>query len=182
MKRSFERIDDLSFRYAGVDDVESIVALAQSAYRGEGSRAGWTTEADLLDGQRTDAAAVSDLLSGGQGIVLAERESELLGCCHIAHDGDACWFGLFAVPPQAQGQGIGHRLLTIAERWAVAHFDARRMCMKVIWPRTELIAWYQRRGYRDTGAKHDFPYGDPRYGLPLRDDLYFIELERPLRG
>ncbi len=177
-----ERSGDLAIRYATAADVDAIVAIAHASYRGEASRAGWTTEADYLDGQRTDAEAVAAMLAGGQGILLAERDGELLGCCQIERDGDACWFGLFAVPPKAQGQGVGNRLLAAAERWAFAHFDAARMRMKVIWLREELIAWYLRRGYRRTGASHPFPYGDPRYGLPRRDDLHFIELAKPLSG
>ena len=171
----------LSFRRATAEDIEAIVALAQSAYRGEASRAGWTTEADFLDGQRIDAAGVETMLAGDQCIVLAHDGDALAGCCHLLGDGDTCWFGLFAVPPDRQGRGIGDALLVQAEREAFHGFDATRMRMKVIWLRDSLIAWYERRGYRRTGEQAPFPYGDARFGLPLRDDLHFVVLEKALR-
>ena len=54
------------------------------------------------------------------------------------------------------------------------------MRMTVIDIRDELIAFYERRGYRRTGIKKPFPYGDARFGLPKRDDLRFEVLEKPL--
>ena len=170
----------LSFRWALPTDTDAIVALAQSAYRGETSRIGWTTEADFLDGQRIDAQGITDMLSVGQGIVLAESGGCLSGCCHIQRDGDACWFGLFAVSPALQGQGVGDALLARAEREASESFGAAWMKMKVIWLRDTLIAWYERRGYVRTGDVHPFPYGDARFGLPRRDDLHFVVLAKSL--
>jgi transcriptional regulator GlxA family with amidase domain len=177
-----QRSGGLRFRFAGQGDVDAVLALAHSAYRGEASRAGWTTEADLLDGQRTDADGVGAMLAGGQGIVLAEREDDgrLLGCCHLQGDGSDCWFGLFAVDPTGQGHGVGAALLAVAEDWAARWFGAGRMRMKVIWLRDSLIAWYFRRGYAVSAETHPFPYGDERYGVPRRDDLYFIELNKTL--
>ncbi|MBX3725512.1 MAG: GNAT family N-acetyltransferase [Xanthomonadales bacterium] len=174
------QVGGLDVRYATPDDIGAVVALAHSAYRGEASRAGWTTEADFLDGQRTDAEAVAAMLAGGQAVLLAHRQGMPVGCCHIAREGDDCWFGLFAVAPGLQGQGIGDALLAEAERRAWQDFDARRMRMKVIWLRDSLISWYLRRGYADTGRSHPFPYGQARFGVPLRDDLHFIELEKGL--
>lgn len=171
----------LSFRRAAVGDIGAIVALAQSAYRGEASRAGWTTEADFLDGQRVDADGVEKMLAGDQCIVLAHDGDTLAGCCHLLRDGDACWFGLFAVPPDRQGRGIGDALLAQAEREAVHAFGAMRMRMKVIWLRDSLIAWYRRRGYTLTDEQAPFPYGDSRFGVPLRDDLHFVVLDKSLR-
>ena len=51
--------------------------------------------------------------------------------------------------------------------------------MTVIDVRDELIAWYERRGYRRTGIRKPFPYGDTRFGVPRRDDLRFEVLEKP---
>lgn len=173
--------EPLSFRRAGDADAAAIVALAESAYRGDASRRGWTTEADMLDGQRTDVPGVLAMLAGpDQAILLAERAGRPSGCCHVQRDGDVCWFGLFAVDPDAQGQGIGDALLAQAERHAAQVLGARRMKMKVLWMRDSLIAWYVRRGYRRTDESHPFPYGDPRYGLPRRDDLHFIVLAKDL--
>lgn len=173
-------IDALTFRWAGENDIDAILGLAHSAYRGDASRAGWTTEADFLDGQRTDEAAVASMLQGEQGIVMAFRGVDAVACCNLHYDGDDCWFGLFAVSPRLQGAGIGDALLARAEDEAVARFKAQRMRMKVIWLRDSLIAWYERRGYRRIGQTYPFPYGDTRFGLPKRDDLHFIVLEKLL--
>ncbi len=173
----------LRYRWATARDADAIVALAQAAYRGEASRAGWTTEADFLDGQRIDRDGVLELIGEGQGIVLAERDDvagALLACCHVSRDGDDAWFGLFAVDPGLQGHGIGDRLLAEAERRVAGTFRSHRLRMKVIWLRDSLIAWYQRRGFQRCEETHPFPYGEPRFGLPRRDDLYFIVLEKPL--
>lgn len=172
--------DALTFRRADESDIDAILALAHSAYRGDASRSGWTTEADFLDGQRTDASALAAMLQGGQGILLVFRENGIVACCHLQHESEDCWFGLFAVSPHLQGSGIGDALLAYAEREARTLFNARRMRMKVIWLRDSLIAWYERRGYRRTGQTHPFPYGDERFGVPKRDDLHFIVLEKPL--
>lgn len=169
-----------AIRWASTGDADAIVALAQSAYRGDASRAGWTTEADFLDGQRIDRDGVVAMIGDDQGIILLHKGDELLACAHLRRDGDHCWFGLFAVQPGRQGQGIGDRLLQVAEQQAAARFGAVAIRMYVIWLRDSLIDWYQRRGYARSGEQAPFPYGDARFGLPRRDDLYFIVLEKPL--
>lgn len=174
-------MDDLEFRNAGVGDIEAIVALVTSAYRGESSRAGWTTEADLLEGARIDAGVLrDDIEREGSRVLLAERDGRLLACAHVARDGDAGYFGMFSVEPGLQGAGIGSRLLAECERIAAGEWQLPRMRMTVIDVRDALIAYYERRGYRRTGIRKPFPYGDARFGIPLRDDLRFEVLEKPL--
>ncbi len=171
----------LQFREAHAEDVPAIVALVESAYRGDASRRGWTTEADLLDGQRTDAAGVAELLARPDSrLLLAEREGSLLGCCHLERQAEACYFGMFAVAPGLQGGGVGGAILAEAERLAREAWHCVRMEMTVITVRDELIAWYVRRGYRRTGALRPFPYGDERFGRPRRADLEFEVLAKPL--
>ena len=193
------------FRSAVVSDVSTIVALVESAYRGDVSRAGWTTEADLLDGQRTDPGEVAALITrAGSRVLLAEdpaagsgqglstgsgrgpssgsgQGGALLACCHIERENaQRCHFGMFAVSPREQGSGLGRAMLAEAERIARMEWGCTMMAMTVIDVRAELIAWYERRGYRRTGEYKAFPYGDPRFGLPRRDDLRFETLEKPL--
>lgn len=171
------------FRAATHADVDAIVALVESAYRGESGRRGWTTESHLLDGQRTDAAAVRGLIERpGSRILLAERDGRLMASCHVEHQGDNGYFGMFAVDPAGQGSGLGRQVLAEAERIAHGEWHCRAMRMTVIVQREELIAWYGRRGYRRTGEYQPFPYGDERFGIPRRDDLRFEVLRKDFDG
>lgn len=174
----------LAFRAARAGDAAAVVALVESAYRGESSRAGWTTEADLLDGHRTDLAEVTGLLAAPDvRILLAEdADGALVGCCQLERRDSAAYFGMFAVLPTRQGDGIGAALLDRAERHARRTWGALRMELLVISVRTELLAWYDRRGYRLTGQVEPFPRGDPHFGLPRRDDLEFVVMAKDLSG
>jgi N-acetylglutamate synthase-like GNAT family acetyltransferase len=157
-------------------DVDAIVALVESAYRGDASRAGWTTEADLIDGTRTDADEIGHLVPD---LLLAESEGELVGCAAVTVNGGHGYFGTFAVRPRQQGGGIGAALLTAAEERARAA-GATRVEMTVLSVRAELIAFYERRGYVRTGDTRPFPYGVERNGRPRTDDLVFAVLEKHL--
>jgi GNAT superfamily N-acetyltransferase len=174
---------DLSFRSAELPDVSAIVVLVESAYRGDASRVGWTTEADFLAGQRIDAEGVAaDIGNPGSVILLAEQDGRLLACCHLQKIAEACYFGMFSVDPTQQGGGIGKRLMEKAEHMAQTGWNCNTMEMTVIDIRDELIAFYERRGYARTGIKKPFPYGDARFGIPLRTDLRFEVLRKPLQG
>lgn len=155
--------------------------LVESAYRGETSRAGWTTEADLLDGQRTDPSEVASLIAGlGSLILLAERDGRLVGTCHLEQQtARTAYFGMFAVRPSDQGSGIGRGLLREAARRA-AEWGCTEMKMTVIRQREDLIGWYRKLGFHPTGRTEPFPYGDERFGRPRREDLEFVVLRADL--
>lgn len=172
----------LHFRTATAGDVDAIVALVESAYRGDASRAGWTTEADLLDGRRTGADDVLACIDRPRSVILLAEDDagDMLACAHVADDDGAGYFGMFSVRPTLQGAGIGKRLLEHAERFVRERWSLPVMRMTVIDVRDELIAFYERRGYRRTGVVKPFPYGDERFGLPRRDDLRFEVLEKTL--
>ena len=173
--------DTIAFRDADAGDVPALVALVTSAYRGESSRAGWTTEADLLDGNRIDPDVLrGDIEREHSRVLLASRDGVLLGCAHVAIDNGAGYFGMFAVDPLLQAGGIGKAILAEAERVVRDEWQLPVMRMTVIDLREDLIAWYERRGYRRTGIKKPFPAVDPRFGLPRRDDLRFEVLEKAL--
>lgn len=117
----------------------------------------------------------------GSLVLLAERDGALVACCHLEQQGDTGYFGMFAVSPELQAAGLGRRLLAEAERIARDEWQVMAMRMTVIEQRAELIAWYERRGYRLTGETRPFPYGDARFGLPRRDDLRFMWMSKSLR-
>jgi GNAT superfamily N-acetyltransferase len=178
----------VTYRVAVDRDVPAVVDLVESAYRGERSKAGWTTEADLLDGQRTDADEVAAIVAAPNKLLVlatdtdtgADASADLIACCVIERrDNGRAYFGSFAVRPGMQGGGIGKGLLAEAERIARDDWACSVVEMTVIAQREDLIAWYVRRGYAVTGETRPFPYGDPRFGLPRRDDLHFAVLEKP---
>lgn len=186
----------LRHREATAADVPALVALVESAYRGDSSRAGWTTEADLLDGQRLDADMGRELVGASGAVVLLFEQadqpgpadqadkpasSRLAACVQLEDRGDGvAYFGTFAVDPVRQGGGIGKTVMEVAEAEAARRWGADRMRMTVIRQRAELIAYYERRGYVRTGEREPFPYGQEQFGLPRRDDLEFVVLEKRL--
>ena len=174
---------ELHFRDAIEDDIPALVALVTSAYRGDASRAGWTTEADILDGERIDPEVLREDIRRKRSRVLllaGDGAEPIRACAHIAEDDGAGYFGMFAVRPGLQNAGIGRRVLAEAERVVGDEWRLPVMRMTVIVQRDELIAWYERRGYVRTGRFKPFPYGDQRFGMPKRDDLRFEVLEKPL--
>ncbi|EFQ25111.1 acetyltransferase [Colletotrichum graminicola] len=177
----------LSFRPATPADVPVLLPLIRSAYRGDSSRRGWTTEADLVADKRIDEAGLLAKITEPESVVLlvtdAAASSPLLACCEVARSGTdpaVAYFGLFAVDPARQAGGVGRAVLAHAEAFARARLGARRMEMCVIWTRAELIAWYVRRGYARTGERRGFPYAELVDGPALRDDLWFEVLEKEL--
>lgn len=171
----------LSFRKAAHADIGHVVALVNSAYRGASSKRGWTTEADFLDGQRTDAEEITKLIdTPGSMILLCYQDQDLIGSAHLERAEHGAYLGMFTVRPTLQGRGIGKRFMQEAERMAQEEWGAKKIMMLVITLRTELIAFYERRGYRRTGLFKEFP-NDIRFGIPRVDGLRFELLEKDLR-
>lgn len=171
----------LAFRPATAGDIARLHPLIERAYRGETARAGWTHEADLLDGQRTDAAELAALIADPARVLLmAEQDGDVIGCVQVADLGAGlAYLGMLTVDSDRQAGGLGRQVLAAAEDWARNPFRARRMEMTVIAQRRELIAWYERRGYRLTGESRPFPMDDARFGLP-REPLSFAVLDKTL--
>ncbi|WP_295905493.1 GNAT family N-acetyltransferase [uncultured Bdellovibrio sp.] len=172
----------IEFTQADDSHVEDLVELVNSAYRGDSSKEGWTTEADLLDGQRADEDGIREIINKDDSVILIAEDDDtgdLLGCVHLEKQGAKCYLGMLTVDPTLQSQGIGKMLL--AESEALAQFwDCTTIFMTVISVRTELIAWYEKHGFRNTGEKKPFPYGDERFGIPKVKNLEFTVLEKKI--
>jgi ribosomal protein S18 acetylase RimI-like enzyme len=165
------------------DDVPGIVTLMNRAYRGAGA-AGWSTLEPYLSGDRiTEDVLRADLASKPHASLLKWEDpagGPLLGCVWIEPLKDDVWYlGSLATDPALQNSGLGKILLSAAEQW-VRERGGKRIRMTVVSVRDALIAWYVRRGYRKTGGTEPFPYGDDRFGAPLRDHLSFLVLEKDL--
>lgn len=171
---------ELKFSKAQITDAARLVELVNSAYRGEASRQGWTTEADLLDGRRTHVGDILDLMADDVSmIMLCKRGRELLGSVHLQQQGERVHIGMLAVSPASQGLGIGKRLLLAAEEEARQTWECNCFAMSVISCRQELIAFYERRGYNRTGISKPFPL-NPALWTPKVQDLRLELLEKRL--
>ena len=166
---------------AAAEQLPALHALIERAYRGEEAKAGWTHEADLLGGQRTDLAALTEMLDDPEQRLLVAIEGDAtIGCVLVRRCAtDRCYLGLLTVEPTRQAAGLGRRLIAAAEA-AARDMGALAMEMTVIERRVELVRWYERCGYRLTGERRPFPLDDPRFGLPKTRDLDFVVLERAL--
>jgi ribosomal protein S18 acetylase RimI-like enzyme len=162
---------------ATIEDIPALNRLVNSAYRGETSRKGWTTEADLLDGIRTDPEALEDMMEQPGAVILKciGNDGDSLGCVFLKKTETQLYLGMLTVLPALQGSGIGKKLLEASEQYAREQ-GCRKIVMTVISVRHELIAWYERKGYRTTGEKSPFPK-DPRFGIP-KQALEFVVMEK----
>lgn len=168
-------------RQAQAHERAAIVAVVHSAYRGESSRKGWTTEADLVEGQRTDVEEIDALIADPAArLLLAVADDTVLGTVLLRSLPPIATLGMLAVTPHLQASGVGSRLLAAAEAVAREQFRAERIEMSVIDVRLDIIDYYLRRGYRSTGRTAPFPYGNSRFGVPRVSDLRFSILEKTL--
>ncbi|WP_165185266.1 GNAT family N-acetyltransferase [Caulobacter soli] len=172
------------FAPAAPSEFPAIVDLVNSAYRGQGAQAGWTTEAGYIDGQRIDLESLKqDLAEAPNAVLLTlrdETDGPLLGCVWIEPDadvaeGDTWYLGMLTIRPDLQDRQLGRALLAHGEAYAAGR-GARRVRMTVVHLRDTLIAWYQRRGYALTGERKPFPVGE-RFGKP-QQALEFVVLEK----
>ena len=171
-------MQELTIVTATIEDVPQLVALVNSAYRGETSTKGWTTEAHLLDGIRIDEATMQHLIDTPDAVILkCLYQHELKGCVYLHQKEAQLYLGMLTVAPEAQAKGIGKFLLQAAEHYAISK-HCRTIVMTVISVRHELIEWYQRQGYKATGEKEPFP-DDPRFGIP-KQSLEFMVMEKKL--
>jgi ribosomal protein S18 acetylase RimI-like enzyme len=171
---------DFRIQTAILEDIPAIVALVNSAYRGEAARKGWTHEADLISGsERIDEASVKAIIQNPASVILLclGAEGSLAGSVYLEKQDNVLYLGMLSVSPHLQDQGIGKRLLKAADEYALTH-QCDRIKMTVISVRKELINWYERNGYQDTGKREPFP-DDGRFGMPAIP-LNFMVLEKTI--
>lgn len=162
-------------------DVQELNKLINSAYRGDESRKGWTTEAEILDGIRIDEGALKTLLTTPVVSVLkcSNESGEILGTVCLELKKELVYLGMFAVAPVAQDNGIGKALLKAAEEFTLAN-NFNKIVISVISSRTELIDWYKRHGYVATGSSIAFEEIENRFGDPKVPVIRLIEMEKLL--
>ncbi len=165
---------------AVIEDIPALVSLVNSAYRGEASKKGWTTEADLLNGIRTDEASLYIIINKPSAVIFKylNEKNEITGCVYVEKNKDELYLGMLSVSPEAQAQGIGKQLMKASEDYA-QHHKLKAVVMTVISVRTELIEWYQRRGYKQTGQVKPFP-NDKKSGVP-NQPLQFVVMKKLLK-
>jgi ribosomal protein S18 acetylase RimI-like enzyme len=164
---------------ATINDISELNILVNSAYRGESSKKGWTTEEHLLGGIRTDEMGLLQTFQNEKVTILKYTENDkIIGTVSLEKQGEKLYLGMLTVSPELQGGGVGKQLLKAAEDFAKEE-KIPKIIMTVISVRAELIAWYERHGYVRTGEKKPFPMDDPNFGLP-KEFLEFVVLEKLL--
>jgi ribosomal protein S18 acetylase RimI-like enzyme len=159
----------MSITAAYIEDIPVLVDLINSAYRGEASKKGWTTEADLLEGDaRTNTATLAELMGKPSSVILKyiNAEEKLIGSVYLDIQDRGLYLGMLTVSPVLQGSGVGKALMREAEQYAKAN-GCSCIFMNVISVREELIAWYLKLGYKKTGETKPVP-SDPRFGVPVK--------------
>ena len=169
----------MSISKATIQDIPQLVTLINSAYRGEHSKKGWTTEANLLDGVRTDPDSLEKMMAKENAVILkySDEANVVQGCVYLEERDRKMYLGMLTVSPLLQAKGIGKKLLVQAEKYAEDK-KCSTVEMTVISVRDELIKWYEKYGYRKTGETKPFPT-DPKFGIP-KQPLEFIVMEKVL--
>ena len=164
---------------ADKNDVPALEQLVNSAFRGDSSRRGWTTEADLLDGTRIDKDALNEMIVTPESVILKYMDDEeLAGCVYLQKIGSNMYLGMLTVNPEKQNKGIGKKLIAAAESYALNQ-GCNTITMTVLNERDELTDWYKRQGYYFTGELKEFPV-QTRFGIPKKD-LFFKVMNKNLR-
>jgi histone acetyltransferase (RNA polymerase elongator complex component) len=175
------RLRDLQFPQALPEQAGEITALVNSVYRGEHAKKGWTTEADILEGIRITEQRVREMInSENNAIIIAVFENKIIGCVHLEKKDDDCWLGMLSVDVDYQTYGLGKILIEKCESYAKYTFRCEVMKMRVIGVRSELIAYYLRRGYSLSGEKEDFMIAEDTFGEPKNQNLFFEILAKKI--
>jgi ribosomal protein S18 acetylase RimI-like enzyme len=172
-----------TFRTATLADIPRINKLINASYRGETGKQGWTTEAHVLGGIRIDEQRLADIIESHDAVMLValDQTGEIQGCVELRKKDDTtAYLGMLTVRHDGQARGWGSKILAEAERFVVREWKSQRIEMNVITVRQELIEWYERRGYSDSGERRPFPVGE-KFGVPLKGPLEFLVMDKYFR-
>lgn len=177
----------LNYRIATLEDCESLWALIESCFRGEVSCQGWTSEHELLGGQRVDVEILTDMINDSSNVIFMFFDwntNDLVGCVRLENipERKTAYLGMLSVSPTLQNRGYGKFILSIAENYAANNWNVESIEITVIDLRTELLDFYQRRGYVDSGQREPFPFDDPKFGIAKRRDFQFYVLRKSMKN
>ncbi|MBM5573265.1 GNAT family N-acetyltransferase [Deefgea sp. CFH1-16] len=165
------------FRIAVELDAEAIAQLVNRAYRPRSIAKGWTHEAALISGDRTNCEQIKKLFQPQSAILLLCEDTEIVACVHVERRDEAAYIGMLSTDPLCQAQGIGKQMLTSAEQYAVANFKSDVLKISVLSSRPELQAFYERRGYLLSGHVEDYPVA-AGVGQPKVNGLHVVGMEK----
>ena len=168
---------DANISVATNKDIDKLLILVNSAYRGESAKKGWTHEANLIRGEiRIDKKSLEKMLSDSNASILKhEEDGQITGCVYLEKKNTSIYLGLLTVSPDVQAKGIGKKLLKAAEEHSILK-NCNKIEMTVISERSELIAWYERNGYHKTNQTQPFP-ANKEFGIPVKE-LEFVVMEK----
>jgi ribosomal protein S18 acetylase RimI-like enzyme len=172
--------DLLTYRIASAVDCDSLVELVNISYRGELASQGWTNENELVDGLRTNKDAMDDTINNSASIILMffeKNEQILIGCISLEHKPEikTAYLGMLTVRPDLQVRGYGKFILSVGEKYVISNWNVDYIEMTVVIQRTELVAFYNRRGYKDIGQRQSFSL---KFGSPKQGGLEFATLKK----
>ncbi|MFZ0199925.1 MAG: GNAT family N-acetyltransferase [Candidatus Sulfotelmatobacter sp.] len=139
------RIDRVTIRTARADDVPALVSLINRAFAVE----------KFIDGTRTDEERFSETMHKGT-LLVAERGGEAIACVYVELRGERAYFGMLAVDPARQHQGLGRSMTTAAENFGRNH-GCKHMDISVLSLRPELLPLYRNLGYSEIGTEEFHP-------------------------
>ena len=171
-------METLSFREADIADIPQIVALVNISYRSKELK-GWTSEADLVEGNRTDHQQVRQLLLDNSKVLVMFKAEELIGCVHVHKKNATCYIGMLTTHPAVQNRGLGKTILELTEQYSIKNYAVSIFEMSVLSIRKDLIGFYIRRGYKLTGESEPYPV-NAHVGIPLVADVQLLHLRKEL--
>lgn len=168
-----------NFRQATRADAAVLSALINAAYRPENEATSWTHESALIAGARISTEQLLEIIGKSDSVLLtASYQQQLVACVQVSKaTDDSCYIGMLAVNPVWQTAGFGKQMLNYAEYYAHTEFGARKFVISVLQARGELIAFYLRRGYQQTGEFLEYPI-TLGVGIPKKSGLQLEVLEK----